>query len=250
MRRPARWTWSGPSSIARPGQLSPVIAGVLAVSGLVVTVVAAAGLLAGEGEALFLDVYETSGSRLASIGSNLGVLLWAAAASVSLFGAWLSRQDEALSRWSQFLAVSGLLTLLVLADDYLALHEIVSDTASSLTGIVGSTPLRNGSELLAFGLLGLAFAAYVIAFRGLLVRTEIGLLVVAGVLLACSLAIDMLPRSWPLAIGLPEWTVDLAEDVTKFLGIAMYAAYFIRTTALVLTGRASAVAPPARPPGA
>jgi hypothetical protein len=135
------------------------------------------------------------------------------------------------------LAGSGLLALVLLADDYLSLHELFDDAAMSVAGLGESTLLRNGSELLAFGLLGLGIAAYLVAFRSLLARTEIGLLIVAGMLFACSLGIDMLPRSWLAAVPVPTWLWDPVEDGLKLAGIVLFASYYVRTTAMVLSRR-------------
>lgn len=212
---------------------------ILAVAGLALlaaAVVYAVGLLADDTDILFLDVYEAAGSRLSGIGSNLGILLWAIAGCVCLFGAWLTVRLDEPRPWGRFLAISGLLALLLLADDYLGIHEAADDVLVP-DGGSGSGLLRNASELAVFAAFGLVFLGYLVGYRALIARTEYVLLAVAGLFLAGSLTVDMLPRSVALGIGVPVTLVDAAEDVLKVVGVSFFATYYVRTTAAVLLAR-------------
>lgn len=137
--------------------------------------------------------------------SNLGVLLWAAAAAISLFAAAMLRISGGRRERRALLLHAGLLTLWLTLDDLFMFHERL---APDELGI----PQR-----LVF--LGYAawFAAVLLRFRALLLQTR-GLLLPALAFFAVSAVLDQFaPAAWF------EWRyLMLVEDGAKFLGIVSW----------------------------
>jgi hypothetical protein len=125
--------------------------------------------------------------------------------------------------------------LLLLVDDYLAIHEALDDV---LVGFVGTDPprvVKDALEVVVLGVYGIAFVVYVVSFRDLLRRTEYGLLVASAVFLAVSLAVDVVPHSWTMTtLGVPADLLLLVEEGAKAVGIVIYFAYYARTAGVVL----------------
>jgi hypothetical protein len=147
--------------------------------------------------------------------SNLGVLLWAIAASISLFTwAILSRFGTA-GRESTVLLLGGLFALLAGLDDLFMLHE-----SSHLIGI---------SEKIVLAGYALFLSAFAIAALPIAHRTQWILLAAALAFFAASTAVDVL--------DLPIAGSVLIEEVFKFGGVAFLAAYLVALSFSTLAER-------------
>ena len=155
---------------------------------------------------------------LVGVLSNLGVLLWCASASVSVFvGVYLVYgRFQTTTGW--FLIVSGVITSALLVDDFWSVHE---DLASRWLG---------WDERPFFVAYGLAILMAGLRFRQTILRTPYWLLMIALGFFASSLALDMMPYFDRLG----DWGF-LAEDGFKFLGIVGWSGYFIQTCFQQLT---------------
>lgn len=142
--------------------------------------------------------------------SNLGILLWSAAAAVSLF-TWMVLGRRQMNMPAGFFLASGLLTLLLLLDDLFLFHE---DLAEGYLGIGQATVLA---------LYVLLSGAYGLAFRRTILRTEYVLLASAVACFAASILFDAIEDDWT-----NRWQY-LIEDGFKFLGICNWCAYHVRT---------------------
>ncbi len=138
--------------------------------------------------------------------SNLGVLLWCAAAAVCLFGTALLHQGSAGGHATLFLLYSGFFSALMLVDDLFLLHEFV---VPNLFGI---------GERRLFLLYGLLLGGLIVAFQRLIRATDPGLFCLSLALFALGLAADQLPLD-------PGAVTRLLEDGCKFLGIAAWAGF-------------------------
>ncbi len=177
----------------------PVVAAVFVLAVLVlVAVAAAAGRSAREVSfftrepvsALTVGGATCNGPSCSYVGvvSNLGVLLWCAAAAACFLAAALTS-----GRRSPLL-YAGLLTTALLADDLFLLHEGVYALVIE--------------ERIVFGLYALALVGFVVAFRRFLRETTPSLFAAACALFAVSLVVD------------ERWAGNhLLEDGSKFLGI-------------------------------
>lgn len=154
--------------------------------------------------------------------SNIGVLAWAAAATVCLFGSAFLRGRADLADARRFLLYFCLVTVLLLVDDLFLLHEDV------LYGYLGVPELLTFGVYGAFGLIGL------VVFRRVIARTDVLLLVMALALFAFSVASDLFP-------GTPAR--HLVEDGSKLVGIFAWLAYFARAATAFVR---EAAAPQAR----
>lgn len=160
--------------------------------------------------------------------SNLGVLVWFAAAVVCLFTAALLRASAPHA--APFFFASGLLTLILALDDFLMLHEFIGWALS-----IPEAAILGGYGLLTLGWLTI--------FWRTIRQTDHLLLLVALALFAFSLVPDV-PEI--RALYSSERLMRLLEDGGKLLGIVTWAAYFVQTSARALieaTGSLSARAP-------
>ena len=131
--------------------------------------------------------------------SNLGILVWAYAASVFFF---TSAQPQARS-FSVFLFCSGLLTVLLLLDDLFLLHE-------SLLLLVFRIP-----EKITYGVYGVLTFVYLTVFRGIILKNHLPVLLSAFFFFAVSILLDSFVYDAPVML----------EDGAKLLGIAGWAFY-------------------------
>lgn len=159
--------------------------------------------------------------------ANLGILLWAAAASICLFISIFLPQLVGKA-WKDFFLVSGLLTLLLLLDDLLRIHDEIFPVYLGIKG-----------DVFGMGYV-LLIAIYLLRYRTLIFQYPYTFLVMALGLFAVSIAIDVAP---PFLKGLFSVAdVLFFEDSAKLLGIANWLAYFAYLSASVLS-KASQAAP-------
>lgn len=169
-------------------------------------------------------VAEFSAPMYVGLISNLGIVLWASAASVCLLGAWLLRLDPARKEQTRFLAAAGLVSSVLLFDDLYLLHEeILPERLHIPQPIV----------LAAYVVL---VAWFLFRFRSLIEGTDFVLLVLAGVFFAGSVLIDVIFPDGEFSIVDDLPGRDLVEDGPKLLGIVSWTIYMWRTaTQLVRT---------------
>lgn len=164
--------------------------------------------------------------------SNVGILLWAAAASVFLFGALLLGRRGGDAGWRRFLLCSGLLAAWLGLDDLFLLHDVVFPELLSIP-----QPAVAGAH-------AALTLVYLACFAPLILRTDFLVLLLAFGLLAASLALDQLDAVRALVpIAAALW-----EDAAKLLGIGAWLSYSVATTAAALEpGGARASAAQANP---
>jgi hypothetical protein len=157
--------------------------------------------------------------------SNLGILLWCAAAAVCFLTALVLSTRGGLSEAAGFLLGAGLLTTALLLDDAFLLHEGV---APRFYGQVGTH--------LFLALYGVATVWILWRWRRSIARTEYGLLVLALACLAASVGIDEIHDFGLISLSPPSFDELglLLEDGFKLLGIAGWLGYFGTTCYQVL----------------
>ena len=122
---------------------------------------------------------------------------------------------------SRFLLSGGLLTGLLLADDFFELHEIVFPSYLQIP------------EHLTYAFYGVLVCALLVIFLKFILQTDYVILGVAFVFLGGSMLSDAFqPHVEPL---LGEWRI-LAEDGLKFLGITAWFGYFSRSCFAAVSG--------------
>lgn len=156
---------------------------------------------------------------LTGILSTLSILLWCVAASISLFSAiLLGHLGE--SKSSKFLLISSFLTLYMMFDDALLIHETLAPRYLSI------------DEKIVLLTLGLAVLTYLFSFRKIILQTNYTILLLAYVFLALSVLTDGIldPWFWPLG----HWEYFI-EDGFKWLGIASWCSYYAHTSYVFIT---------------
>lgn len=145
--------------------------------------------------------------------SNLGILLWTAAAAISAFAWLVTRNAPARQLPSAFLLAGAGLSTLLMADDFFLLHE-------------RWVPVYLGiDEKLVFAGYGLALLAYLLRWQRTLLQTDFLLLAAALGGFAVSLSIDAIPDV--VAYSIPQ--SHFFEDGAKFAGIAAWTGYHVCT---------------------
>jgi len=173
-----------------------------------------------EPEWMFLDTLTAARSSENCCGaaygfiSNLGIMIWTAAAAVCLFAAAVFAQANARAlMW--FALSAGLLNGLLALDDAFLLHEDVLPRFGVPQNLVLATYIA----------LGLAYAA---ASWRIILAADYVILFVAGAAIVVSLLIDIVFSS-----HLPNHIY--IEDSAKFFGIFSWASFHITTLFFLLT---------------
>ena len=151
--------------------------------------------------------------------SNVGIVIWAATAAVSLFAYLVLRRDRGDRQRAHFFLFAGLLTIILMTDDLFVIHE----TFKRDSGL---------PEFPIFALYGTLFLLFIRAYMPLLLRSEFVLLLIAGGFFGFSTLYD---------VGVGAWHADdLLEDGSKFFGIITWCAYLTRTALRAMPPAASA----------
>ncbi|MFN2565544.1 MAG: hypothetical protein ABR499_11130 [Gemmatimonadaceae bacterium] len=167
------------------------------------------------------------GNPLTGVQSNLGVLVWWAAAGICFFAGAVLRRSPGEQSLVGFLTWSGSITGVLTLDDLFQFHEDLA---------VRYLRLDDKLVVLAYGV---AVVTYLVRYRRTIVRSDYPLLVAGLVLFAASNAVDVvLQDRWA-----SEWRI-FVEDGFKLFGIVSWSAYLIRTS-LQLVRPAIARRPPA-----
>ena len=149
--------------------------------------------------------------------SNLGVLLWAAAASICLFTAALTRR-RGMHEAFAFTFCAGLLSAYLMLDDLFMFHENLVERYIGM------------SEKALYLCLGIATLVFLIRFRFFILRTDFGYLLLALGFLAASVLVDT-AADYAVPVFAEKFPMleDIAEDGSKWLGIAFWACYYLRS---------------------
>ena len=177
------------------------------------------GLAGIKGQLVLRDLAQTCGTP-AGVGllSNLGYLLWLAAAAVALFTAY-SGQPGVRGKQYELLACGGWFSFILCIDDMFLLHD----------RYIGQTFLYVVYMVFA-ALIATRYRKQLMASRG-----ELFLLAVA--LLGASIGIDQFQRDLPFKYE----TVQLVEEGAKFLGIATWVLYWWQASAQSLNNAQSRI---------
>ncbi len=146
--------------------------------------------------------------------SNIGVLLWCATASVCVFTALVLHTASAEPNKRKFLLSAGLLTSLLLFDDFFLLHEVF---APQYLGI---------SANVLFFLYAVLSAALFVVFRRVVLRSAYALLLISGVFFSLSILFDELQMIILSAAPDLRGLQYLLEDGSKLIGITGWFNYF------------------------
>lgn len=141
--------------------------------------------------------------------SNVGILLWAATAAITLFCGDFLRRNRPYAGWSPFLLSAGGLTTLLLLDDLFLFHEVLFPEYLNI---------HERALPVTYGLLMVLFLVY---FRNTIWRTNALILILALGFFGLSIGIDI--------VDIPFRGIHLFEDGSKLLGIVSWGTYFIST---------------------
>ena len=138
--------------------------------------------------------------------SNVGIIMLTLSSGGAALGSLVLR--DAPAPWPRLLVWVAALTLVLVLDDLLLLHEAAA--------------FGPGSGALAAAAYGLAFLRFVVRFRDAILRDlDAGLLLLAVGSLGFSLVIDLLMA--------PTQASVVVEDGAKLLGLLAWSAFVLRT---------------------
>lgn len=150
-----------------------------------------------------------NGHPLVGFLSNVGILLWCSASAICLFlGKLYSKYGN--PRVSRFYFYSGLLSAVLLIDDFFMVHDFLFRTYFDLS-----------QDVLYVMYIGFAVFVFV-KFFDIIIRTEYLILALACVFLGLSTAVDTFFHNKGV-------TLVLVEDGAKTFGIATWFLYYVRT---------------------
>ncbi|MHC0064191.1 hypothetical protein ACWATR_15035 [Nostoc sp. UIC 10890] len=138
--------------------------------------------------------------------SNIGILFWCSSASICLFSYILLKKDIRAKEYSSFFLFSGILTSLLLFDDFFLIHEIVFPNY-----------LHLNEKIVYAGYIALILMFFV-KFKTILKKSEFLILLSAFIFFGLSIVCDNIFPNMPVAI----------EDTFKLVGITTWFTYFVR----------------------
>jgi hypothetical protein len=150
--------------------------------------------------------------------SEVGVLIWWSAASISLATWAVLRQTGATRSLVRFFLWSAFITAMLALDDQFQFHDKLAQEWFGLR------------ERYVIVVYGVVLGAYLIAFRSIIRHTEVLLIVLAVVFAGLSVAGDFVSQQFVEA-GQPAGpgeVLNYAEDTLKLLAIVSWSAYLIR----------------------
>lgn len=163
--------------------------------------------------------------------SNVGGILWTAAASIFLFSFRVQRASGGNAEHARFLLCSGLFVGVLGLDDFFMLHEDVLPKYFAI------------GQWLVVGSYGLAAALYVVRFASVIAQGAYPVFVAAVAMLAASVALDQIQDRFSIAFA----GIGFCEDAAKLLGIGLWLIYAIDTSAALLMAAQGRHAAPEEP---
>lgn len=148
--------------------------------------------------------------------SNIGIVGWAASATLWLIAAWFTRRHQPDHSLFQLTVASGLFSLVLLADDALMLHEVFLPEKLSVSEEV---------VMIGYGVVALIYLF--VSIRSVKDTPYLAWLL-AGCLLGGSFMVDFAAMTGDLEY--------LVEDGLKFAGIVFWAAYAALTAMQIIEG--------------
>jgi hypothetical protein len=196
--------------------------------GLVVVILVALARAVGDVPMYYLtrDIATLAGIHpFFGVMSNLGLMLWAAAAAVSLLTVLiLMKSGEGLSK---FFLASGALSLWLLFDDAFLFHEELAPKHMGLE-----------TEFVLVGL-GVAVLAWLAAFRRQILAAGPFFLVLSLGMFGLSLGVDFAADFFPAEETEESWRI-FYEDAPKWLGIVFWLAFHVTASVNTLAGSVKA----------
>jgi hypothetical protein len=148
--------------------------------------------------------------------SNLGVLGWTTATATGAFGAWVARYGGRPGA-AAMLTRGSLLSGLLLFDDLFQLHVVVH-------------PLFGITKPMVYALYLAVALWWIVGQRHEVLRTNYEILLTAVALLGLSVIVDQAADRLTGLITLAPDVRLLLEDAPKFVGVLVWAQYFVVTS--------------------
>jgi hypothetical protein len=155
--------------------------------------------------------------------SQIGILIWSGTFCICWFTASLLGKDKTgvnSVSWAEFFWSSGGLSLLVLLDDWLQIHEyipVLLGLASDPAGVPRF--LQNAIEFVVYILYAVIFAAYVWRYRSRIMQGNLVPVIITIVFMGLSVLIDIFPHDHLRSH-------DLLEEGSKLIGTVSWFNYF------------------------
>jgi hypothetical protein len=144
----------------------------------------------------------------------VGNILWASAAGICFFTAWVFKTDAQNKRWKNFLLMTGIFTTLLLFDGLFHMHRIFYPRYLHIPMVF------------VFGFYGLSLLGLLGYFRVQILETEFLLLFLALIFFFLAVVFDLFSI-------LPRGSTAFSDGL-KLFGIVSWIIYFVRTSRYAL----------------
>lgn len=173
----------------------------------------------------------------AGIASNIGIMLWAATVGICFLAFAVLRNCSAQPVLKQFFWAGGFISLLLLLDDALQIHEVIVPRFLGL------------SSNWVFLLYAAIAVLFIVRFRDLIAKGRVTLFFTSLIFLGLSVFINRLHAYDMAHLLFIEGRAArfFIEDGFKLLGITGWMGFFANTAFVALTSRKKATAAPEAP---
>ena len=158
---------------------------------------------------------------LTGVQSNLGVLVWWAAAAIGFFGYAVLRQRRSDATLRSFLLWSSVVTAVLALDDFFLFHDDL-----------GPRYMKLNQNLIQLGY-GALLVWHLLRFRRHILHSAYLLLLLSLAFFGSSVIIDFFQHHWS-----SPWRIFF-EDGFKLLGIVSWSAYLIQSCFQACAARAA-----------
>ncbi|MDI6803195.1 MAG: hypothetical protein QME58_05030 [Bacteroidota bacterium] len=145
--------------------------------------------------------------------SNIGIIFWSVTAGILFFISVVCYQFRASRQVQWFYTLAGVITVIMLFDDFFLFHEIIYPRFFNI---------HSGTVYIIYGVLGII---YLIVFRKNILASNFLVLFFAFLFFFISIVFDELRERWLFD---PYWIV--CEDGFKLLGIVNWLTYYFITS--------------------
>lgn len=145
--------------------------------------------------------------------SNIGIIFWSATAGILFFCSVVCYQFRAGRELLWFYTIAGVITVIMLFDDFFLFHEIIYPRFFNI---------HSGTVYIIYGMIGII---YLVAFRKNILASNFLVLFFAFLFFFVSIVFDELRERWLFD---PYWIV--CEDGFKLLGIVNWLTYYFITS--------------------
>lgn len=152
--------------------------------------------------------------------SNIGALLWNAAAAICFFASYVLHMRGQDREFTEFFLWSGIFTAALLIDDFFMFHDSILYVYFHI------------NENLVYVAYAVAIVTYLVRYRSTMQKTPLLIFAVAMAFFVLSTVADKIPGlmgKFGIEVALSDDLLDLSEEGPKLFAIVNWLAYYALT---------------------